>query len=79
MLCNVANDKARLQFCALQLASGEESAQIALTANQPRSIHIKGTVVTSAAGDFQLKWAQFASNAAATTVMAGSYLRAQEI
>jgi hypothetical protein len=62
------------------LSSGEESQTIALQANRPRSIHIAGTVVTgSTSGDFQLKWAQDTSNGNATTVMAGSYLRAQEI
>lgn len=63
------------------LDSGAASSRINLPANTPTSIHIKGTVVTSStsAGDFQLKWAQATSNAAPTTVMTGSYLRAQEI
>ena len=62
------------------LVSGEESNVIALPANTPTSIHIKGTVKTgSTSGDFQLKWAQNTSNGNPTTVMKGSYLRADEI
>ncbi len=62
------------------LSSGAASSRINLPANTPTSIHIKGTVVTgSASGDFQLKWAQATSNGAPTTVMAGSYLRAEAI
>jgi hypothetical protein len=62
------------------LSSGATSTRIELPANTPTSVHIHGTVKTSGSnGDFQLKWAQFASNAAPTTVMEGSYLRAEEI
>ncbi len=62
------------------LGSGATSARITLPANNPTSIHIKGTVVTgSTSGDFQLKWAQASSNASPTMVTAGSYLRAEEI
>ncbi|TSC63504.1 MAG: RTX toxins and related Ca2+-binding domain [Parcubacteria group bacterium Athens0416_74] len=61
------------------LNSGEESARISLPANTPTSVHVKGTVVTSAAGDFKLKWAQVTSSGSATAVLTGSYLRAQEI
>lgn len=62
------------------LDSGDPSTRIALPANTPTSIHIKGTVKTSStSGDFQLKWSQATSNAAATTVMKGSYLRAEAI
>lgn len=61
------------------LDSGDESNRITLPANIPTSVHIKGTVVTSNSGTFKLKWAQVTSNAAPTTIMAGSYLRAQEI
>lgn len=62
------------------LTSGETSSRIALPANTPTSIHIKGTIVTgSTSGDFRLKWAQATSNANATTVLKGSYLRAVEI
>lgn len=62
------------------LDSGTESSRINLPANTPTSIHIKGTVVTSStSGPFQLRWAQATSNSAPTTVMEGSYLRAEEI
>ncbi|MEK7613550.1 MAG: LamG domain-containing protein [Patescibacteria group bacterium] len=62
------------------LVSGEESNRINLPADVPTSIHIKGTVKTSStSGDFQLKWAQATSNGNATTIMKGSYLRAEEI
>jgi len=62
------------------LTSGATSSSITLPANTPTSVHIKGTVKTSGtSGDFQLKWAQNASNAASTTVMEGSYLRAEAI
>jgi hypothetical protein len=62
------------------LDSGDQSNRINLPASTPTSIHVKGTVVTSGtSGDFKLKWAQATSNGNATTVMAGSYLRAEEI
>lgn len=62
------------------LRSGASSAAISLPANTPVSIHIKGTVKTEGtSGDFQLKWAQGSASADATTVMAGSYLRAEAI
>lgn len=62
------------------LMSGDESSRINLPADTPTSIHIKGTVKTgSEAGDLQLKWAQSTSNGSATTVMKGSYLRAEAI
>lgn len=62
------------------LASGATSSAIALPANTPTSIHVKGTVkTTSTSGDFQLKWAQSQSSASPTTVMEGSYLRAESI
>jgi hypothetical protein len=60
--------------------SGDDSNRINLPANTPTSIHVKGTVTTgSATGDFQLKWSQATSNGNPTTVMEGSYLRAEEI
>ncbi len=60
------------------LANNGTSPNIQLTAT-PEGIHIKGTVVTNADGDFELKWAQNTSNANATSVLLGSYLRAEEI
>lgn len=57
---------------------GATSPKIDLTSTQI-GLHISGTVVTSADGDFQLKWAQNTSNANITSVLAGSYLRAEEI
>lgn len=64
----------------LVLFSGDESNRIQLPADIPTSVHIKGTVTTlSTSGDLQLKWAQATSNTNATTVMEGSYLRAEEI
>lgn len=42
------------------------------------SVHIMGCLVTSSiAGTLQLQWAQNTSNGTATTVKAGSFLRAQ--
>lgn len=62
------------------LNSGVTSSRIVLPANTPTSIHIKGTVKTEGtSGDFQLKWAQSTSNSNPTTVMEGSYLKAEEI
>jgi len=62
------------------LIGSGSSAGIPLQANTPRAIHVAGTVTTSStSGDFKLKWAQNSSNVAATTVMKGSYLRAQEM
>jgi hypothetical protein len=62
------------------LGSSATSTRITLPANTPTSVHLHGTVVTSgASGDLQLKWAQATSNANATAVLPGSYLRAEEI
>jgi hypothetical protein len=62
------------------LESGQTSSRINLPANTPTSIHVKGTVKTGGtSGDFQLKWSQVTSSSAFTTVMAGSYLKAEEI
>jgi hypothetical protein len=62
------------------LASNATSSRIALQANTPKSIHIKGTVKTvGVTGDLILKWAQATANAAATTVIQGRYLKAEEI
>jgi hypothetical protein len=62
------------------LESNATSSRIALQANTPKSIHIKGTVkMSSTAGDLILKWAQATANAAATTVLQGSYLKVEAI
>lgn len=62
------------------LTSGAVSPRIVLPANTPIPIQIKGTIKTgSTAGDVEFKWAQATSNAALTTVLEGSYLRAEEI
>ncbi len=62
------------------ISSGTASARVTIPANTPKAIHITGTIKTgSVSGDVQLKWSQATSNAAATTVLKGSYLRAQEI
>ena len=62
------------------LDSGDESSRISLRANTPTSIHLHGTVTTSGtSGDLVLKWAQATSNAAATAVLRGGYLRAEAI
>jgi hypothetical protein len=43
-------------------------------------VHIKGDLVVGAnAGTFQLQWAQNSSNASASTVKAGSYMRLQQV
>jgi hypothetical protein len=65
---------------AVLLTSGTASGGIAIPANDPTWIHLTGTVTTSGtAGDLQLKWAQNTSDAAGTTVMKGSYMRAEAI
>lgn len=62
------------------LTSGELSNRVQLPANTPTSIHIKGTVKTGGtAGALQLKWAQWALSSSATTVMKGSYIRAESL
>jgi hypothetical protein len=62
------------------LTSSATSSRIALQANTPKSIHFKGTVKTGGTGgDFLLQWAQATSNAAPTTVMQGSFIRAEAI
>ncbi|PIR84059.1 hypothetical protein COU18_01480 [Candidatus Kaiserbacteria bacterium CG10_big_fil_rev_8_21_14_0_10_51_14] len=62
------------------LFSGATSTRIQLPANTPTSIHIKGTITTGGySGDLQLKWAQVSGDNDATTVMRGSYLRADGI
>lgn len=60
-------------------ASGVASSRIALRANTPTAILLKGTITTGSGGDLQLRWAQATSNGNATIVGAGSYLRAEEI
>ncbi|MBI2639308.1 MAG: LamG domain-containing protein [Candidatus Sungbacteria bacterium] len=61
-------------------SSGTASQVIPLRANAPVVIHVKGTVVVgSTAGDVTLQWAQFTSNSTATTVKAGSYIRADQL
>jgi len=61
--------------------SGEAtSSAISISATEPTVIQIHGSVRTgSSLGNFVLQWAQNTSNANGTTVMKGSYLRAQEI
>ncbi|RJQ34733.1 hypothetical protein C4556_01950 [Candidatus Parcubacteria bacterium] len=63
------------------LTANATSSRIALTANTPRSVHFKGTIKTSGSsgGDLILQWAQATANAAATTVMQGSYIRVDAI
>jgi hypothetical protein len=62
------------------LSSAATSSRITLPANTPTSVHLHGTIVTgSTSGDLQLKWAQATANANPTTIMAGSYLRAESL
>ncbi|MBI4160711.1 MAG: LamG domain-containing protein [Candidatus Yanofskybacteria bacterium] len=58
-------------------SSGTASQVIPLRANASAVVLVKGTVViASTGGDLTLQWAQFTSNATATVVKAGSYIRA---
>jgi hypothetical protein len=61
--------------------SNADSQRIAVATTEPTVIHIKGTVTigNSIPGDLKLKWAQFASSASPTTIMKGSYLRAEPV
>jgi len=62
------------------LTSDTVSPRIVLPANSPIPIQIKGTVKTGAtAGNLEFKWAQMTANVAPTTILGGSYLRAEEI
>ena len=58
-----------------------DSQRIAVATTEPTVIHIKGTITigNSIPGDLKLKWAQFASSANPTTIMKGSYLRAEPV
>lgn len=57
-----------------------ESGLIPIVAAEPTVIQINGTIVTgSSSGGLTLQWAQNTSNINPTTIMAGSYLRAEEI
>jgi hypothetical protein len=61
------------------LTSGAASSVIQVP-NGTTSIFIRGTVKTlSTGGDLQLRWAQNASNANATTVLQGSFLKGESI
>lgn len=42
-------------------------------------LHFRGTIVTTAAGTFRLRWAQGTSNATATNMRAGSTLKATKL
>jgi hypothetical protein len=61
--------------------SGGDSQRIPVATTEPTVIHIKGTVMIGSTipGDLKLKWAQFSSSANPTTVMQGSYLRAEPV
>jgi hypothetical protein len=65
---------------ATLLTSEAASEDISMLANTPTWVHVSGTVTTAGTGgDLQLKWAQNTSDAAGTTVLRGSYLRAEAI
>ncbi|HWN00917.1 MAG TPA: hypothetical protein VNO54_28030 [Streptosporangiaceae bacterium] len=50
------------------------------TGNTPITLHIKGTLrVGSTGGTYSLDWAQFTSNATATTIYSDSWLRLQRV
>lgn len=50
------------------------------TGGTPLTMHIKGTLrVSSTAGTYSMDWAQFVSNATATTVYTDSWLRLQRV
>jgi hypothetical protein len=60
--------------------STTSSKTIQLTANDTGVIDISGTLVTTGSnGTLQFLWAQATSNAAPTTVIEGSYLKAEEL
>lgn len=62
------------------LASGTGSARIQVPSGTPTAIYLRGTIKTDATtGDVQVKWAQATADASAVTVLAGSYLSAEEI
>jgi Concanavalin A-like lectin/glucanases superfamily len=61
-------------------SAGAASDDISLLANTATWVHVAGNVTTSGtAGDLTLKWAQNASDAAGTTALRGSYIRAEAI
>lgn len=62
------------------LTDSSVSSRIVLPANNPVPVFIKGSIKTgSDPSDLELLWAQATSNSAPTTVLKGSYLRAEEI
>ncbi len=63
------------------LSGGTTSSNIPLPAGSTKiPVHFSGTVVTGATGgDAVLQWAQNTSNANATTIHTGSFIRAEEI
>lgn len=62
------------------LMSLQSTGVVAVGANTPIPVQIGGTVTMSSAGGYLFfDWAQNSSNAAAVTVLKGSYLRAMEI
>jgi len=61
-------------------ASGSASPRIALPPGAALPVYIHGTIVTSGtSGDLQLQWAQSTANSAPTSVLAGSYLKVEEV
>jgi len=76
----MAADSGSFSSAQLLETSGASSNAIALTANTPQVIHIKGTIkMGSSSGNINFQWAQNTSNANATVVKEGSYLKAGEI
>lgn len=55
------------------------SAAAQLTNNQPFILYARGAVNVSVGGNLSIYWAQLTSNAVATKLAAGSYLRAIQI
>lgn len=61
------------------LTSGATSDRISLSPNTPVPVMVRGTIVINTAGNLQLQWSQFTSNANAVNVAKGSYLKVTQI
>lgn len=79
---NIGFIAASTAFSHAKMLEGDraESGRIDITQNTATVIQVSGTVkVSGTAGNLELWWAQATSNAIATTVLEGSYLRAVEL
>lgn len=65
-------------LAALSVASGTGVVAFGLSTTVTQS-HVHGILIATAAGTLQLMWAQYGSNASASTLKAGSHMRVDQV